>query len=79
MLDFLSVGLAAGSNPNTNDPGEAQIAVPPKIKLYSSTQHRRFLLLQFQKQKVLQQVFYSTTDKFYGSAAAPLIQKHPNP
>lgn len=58
MLDFLSVGLAAGSNPNNNDPGEAQIAVPSKTNLYSSTQHRRFLLLQFRNKKISKK--YST-------------------
>ncbi len=51
MLDFLSVGLAAGSNPNNNDPGEAQIAVPPKTKLYSSTQHLNSCCSNFRNTK----------------------------
>jgi len=38
MLDFLSVGLVAASNPN-NDPGEAQIAVLPKNQALFQAPH----------------------------------------
>jgi hypothetical protein len=55
MLEFLSVGLAAASNPN-NDPGEAQIAVLPKTKLYFKQPTSQIPVAPISEAKVLRQM-----------------------